>query len=305
VNRWWTYQRERFPLAAHGPLIAAFSFSAVAYSRLLRSADADAVDAAGAPPLFAALTAFTLSLVFFLQLRIADEFKDFDEDSRFRPYRAVPRGLVSLRELGVLALIAASIQTAAVVAWEPKLLFVLAGVWLYLALMSREFFAREWLKARPITYMWSHMLILPLIDFCATACDWLPHGAAPPPGMFWFLLTGFFNGCVIEIGRKLRSPADEEPGVQTYTVLWGTRGGVAAWWAVLLATAGCAAAAADRIDFMVPTAATSASLLAAAVGVGVAFVRRPDKRWAKWFEPISGVFTLATYLSLGTVPVLL
>ena len=26
--RWWIYQRERFPLLGHGPLIAAFSFSA-------------------------------------------------------------------------------------------------------------------------------------------------------------------------------------------------------------------------------------------------------------------------------------
>ena len=40
------------------------------------------------------------SPVFFLQLRIADEFKDFAEDSRFRPYRPVPRGLVTLTELG-------------------------------------------------------------------------------------------------------------------------------------------------------------------------------------------------------------
>ena len=34
-----------------------------------------------------------------LQLRLADEFKDFEEDSRYRPYRPVPRGLVSLRDL--------------------------------------------------------------------------------------------------------------------------------------------------------------------------------------------------------------
>src|SRR5262245_11209983 len=37
-HRWWTYQRERFPIFAHGALITAFSFSAVSYSALLRGA---------------------------------------------------------------------------------------------------------------------------------------------------------------------------------------------------------------------------------------------------------------------------
>ena len=35
-NRWWIYQRERFPILAHGVLITVFSSSAVSYSRLLR-----------------------------------------------------------------------------------------------------------------------------------------------------------------------------------------------------------------------------------------------------------------------------
>jgi hypothetical protein len=36
ANRWWIYQRERFPLLAHSPVIAAFSLSAVSYSALVR-----------------------------------------------------------------------------------------------------------------------------------------------------------------------------------------------------------------------------------------------------------------------------
>lgn len=35
-SRWWIYQRERFPIFAHGMLIAAFSFCMVAYSALAR-----------------------------------------------------------------------------------------------------------------------------------------------------------------------------------------------------------------------------------------------------------------------------
>ena len=89
--RWWTYQKERFPIFKHGILVAAFSSSAIAFSALLGG---------GGPQWSAFFVAFLSSLIFFLQLRIADEFKDAEEDAKYRPYRAVPRGLVSLRELG-------------------------------------------------------------------------------------------------------------------------------------------------------------------------------------------------------------
>src|ERR1043165_2887292 len=103
MNRWWIYQRERFPIFGHGPLILAFSFSAVSYSRMLRGV-------AGFPPVLPTVVAFVSCFFFFLQLRIADEFKDKVEDGRFRPYRPVPRGLVTLRQLGVVFVLAAGIQ---------------------------------------------------------------------------------------------------------------------------------------------------------------------------------------------------
>ncbi|MEI8196373.1 MAG: hypothetical protein WCI73_10730, partial [Phycisphaerae bacterium] len=80
MSRWWIYQRERFPIAGHGPLILAFSFSAVSYSRMLRGVP-------GLPALIPAAIAIVSCFLFFLQLRIADEFKDFTEDSQYRPYR--------------------------------------------------------------------------------------------------------------------------------------------------------------------------------------------------------------------------
>ena len=85
---------------------------------------------------------------------------------------------------------------------EPSLVPLLALTWGYLALMSKEFFVRDWLKARPITYMWTHMLIVPLVDFYTTATDWLVAGTSVPhSGLIWFLIVSFFNGIVIELGR--------------------------------------------------------------------------------------------------------
>ena len=301
-NRWWIYQRERFPLAAHAPLVAAFSFSAVAYSALLRGES-------GLPALGTFLVAFLSALLFFLQLRIADEIKDYDEDCRFRPYRPVPRGLIRLRELAVLG-VASGIAQLLLALWLfPPLIMLLLLVWAYLALMSHEFFVRDWLKTHPVTYLWSHMLIMPLIDLYVSACDWLVStgGAglhAMPHGLIWFLLVSFFNGVVIEIGRKIRAPADEEVGVETYSALWGARRALAAWLGALGLTAIFALLAAWRIDFLLPVLLVLLLLLAAALWAARHFLAQSLPGSGKRFELIAGLWTLAMYLSLGAAPFL-
>ncbi len=297
-NRWWIYQRERFPLLAHGPLVAAFSFSAVCFSALLRG-DTQL------PPLTSLLVAFFTALFFFMQLRIADEFKDFEEDSRYRPYRPVPRGLVTLGDLGMLGGLLAALQLLMALLLSPGLALWLMVVWVYFGLMSREFFLREWLKARPITYLWSHMLIMPLIDLYATACDWFVAGSGLPGGLYWFLLVSFFNGVVIEIGRKIRAPADEEDGVDTYTFLWGRKIAVLAWMSALGLTASCALIAAALIGFTGVVAAVLCLMLVIATLVSLRFLHTPVGTNARWFETVSGVWTLLMYLTLGAVPLLL
>lgn len=296
LRKWWTYQAERFPLVAHGPLIAAFSFCAVAYSGLLREQE-------GWPSWRPVLVAFVSCLLFFLQLRIADEFKDFEEDAKFRPYRAVPRGLVSLRELGVVFALCGTLQLALALWLEPRLLVLLTITWAYLALMSKEFFVRRWLAGRPVLYMVSHMAIMPLIDLYATSTDWLVAGQPRPPGgLIWFLFASLFNGMVIEIGRKVRSPDDEEDGVQTYSALWGRRNALLAWWGVLLAAWACAMAAAARIDFVGPMVVVFVIFATLSVVTCRRFLADPHKGRGKRLEQLSGVWTLALYLGLGLLP---
>ena len=296
VNRWWLYQRERFPMLAHSPVILAFSLSAVGYSALLRGAHS-------LPGWKPCLVAFASSFLSFLQLRIADEFKDFEEDSKFRPYRPVPRGLVSLRDLARVWAGCIAVQLALCLWLFPRNLWLLAATWIYLALMTKEFFARRWLKARPVVYMVSHMAIMPLVDFYATACDWAPAGCSrPPAGLLWFLLVSFFNGMVVEIGRKIRVPQDEETGVGTYTVLWGTHRAVLVWLLVMTTAAGLACVAAREIRFGEPVAAILAAVILVATGLGLQFLRSQEPGEGKRLETMAGVWSLVLYLSLGVLP---
>lgn len=294
LGRWWVYQRERFPLAAHGPLILAFSFCAVSFSAHLRGC--------GWPSAVAVVVAFITSLLFFLQLRIADEFKDAQDDARWRPYRPVPRGLVRLVELGWVFVGAAVIQLTLALCWHPPLVLVLLIAWAYLAAMSVEFGCRAWLKRHPIAYLASHMLIMPLVDLYATACDWSPQGAAPPIGLLPFLAASFANGVVIELGRKLRSPADEEPGVETYTALWGVRRAVAAWWLMVVATAVLATGAAGCAGAALPVGAVLAAGALAALLLAGWFIGRQRSGDGRRLELAAGLWTLLLYGALGFIP---
>lgn len=293
--RWWIYQRERFPLVGHTPVIAAFSLAAVGYSILVR----------GSSSLPSALTiavAFTCSVLFFLQLRLADEFKDFEEDRLYRPYRPVPRGLITLRELAFVWVGSLLLQFLSTVWLSARLLPLLVAVWVYQLLMSKEFFCRDWLKRHPAAYMLSHMVIMPLIFLFASACDWVRAGYTwPKQGLLWMMAVNFFVGMVIEIGRKIRAPIDEEHGVETYSLLWGRVAAVLAWLATMAASALAAYPAARSIQF-VPIEFVLLPVIVACVFAGVTFLTHNRAGGGKRIEAVSGVWALLMYLGMGPLP---
>lgn len=292
MNRWYVYQKERFPFIAHGPLIAAFSACAVSFSSLLRGSPS--------PTICMFLTAFVVCLLMFLQLRIADEFKDNAEDTRWRPYRPVPRGLVKLSELRIIFIVCAIIQLALVLLLDSRLIVILLIAWTYLALMSVEFFCRDWLKKRPVIYLLSHMGIMPLVDLFATSCEWLPRGSTVPEGIIWFLTASFTNGIVIEIGRKLRQAQDEETGVETYSRLWGKSAAAIVWLIAMGTTLVLASVAAFQIGFSTPVIISLLMVFAYALFESIRFIR--GNRSGKSLEMISALWTLVLYLMLGLVP---
>ncbi len=293
--RLWLYQAERFPLLKHGVLIASFSASAVCLSALLRGQTQF-------PSADALLVSFALLLTLFLQLRIADEFKDADDDRRFRPQRPVPRGLVTLKELAVIGITAGIFQAAIILTYHPPLLFILLAVWAYMALMSAEFLVSTWLKSRLFLYMTSHMLIMPLIDFLATACDWFAEGASVPAGLIWFLIISFFNGVIIELGRKTWAPDMEIPGVESYSASWGMRKALCVWGGAIAASLICALIIAHHIGFVMGAVPVFSGLALMALVTAFSLSKQKTKKAAARLENISGLWVFCIYLFLGIIP---
>jgi len=291
ANRWWTYQRERFPVFVFGVFVAAMSFGVLVASSVARGA--------GAPSWKSFVVAFVCTFLVFLQLRIADEHKDFEDDAAARPYRPVQRGLVTLRELRLVAALTVVVQVAVVLWLELRLLWLLGALLVYLALMAVEFFVPVWLKARPLAYLLSHQVILPLIYLFVSACDWQAAGAAPPSILAWILCMSYCSGMVVEIGRKIRVPGDEEEGVETYSALWGRRGAVAAWLAVMFLSGLFAVLVGGRIGIEAPMAGVVAVCFAGAVVLAWRFLRTEQTGWGGRIETMAGVWTVVIHAAFA------
>jgi 4-hydroxybenzoate polyprenyltransferase len=262
----------------------------------------------GTPDFVAILVAVLVLFGFFFQLRVADEHKDHDEDTKYRPERPVPRGLVTLSELRTVAFIVAGLQIVltAWLGWTPLVLLFL--VWAWMAVMTKEFFAPKALKKRPILYMVSHMMIMPLIDLYATAADWAPMGLGGHEGfaltLGGFLVLSLVNGTVLEIARKSWAPEQEREGVETYSKLWGAgAAGVAVMTVVLAGLAVSAfvhARSGAAVVFLFGLLLVSAYAAYAALD----YAGTPTPKTVKRMETAAGVFVLANYLLLGVLPLL-
>jgi len=295
--RFYIYQKERFPFLGHGILISVFSFSAISFARL-------SAGKSGFIPLERYIGVAIMCFLLFLLLRIADEFKDEEDDIKYRAHLPVPRGLIRLSELKALAIATLLIQLLLQLWLFPKMIGLYLVVLIYLALMSKEFFIPEWLKKQPIAYVGSHMLIIPLVDIYASGADWFLEGTGAPFGLIYFFGVSFLNGVVLEIGRKIRIPEEESEGVKTYSSMLGAKKATVLWMAFLGLTLMVSLLAYQTVD----SSQIGKTILYSAFGLcalpALFFLFQSKKIWAKGIEITSALWTLIMYLTLGAMPMI-
>lgn len=276
-------------------MVTAFSFSAIAYSRICRGA-------AGFIPSRTFLGGIFITMTLFLLVRIFDEFKDREEDAQFRPHLPVPRGLVSLSELKTVGFIVAALQILVQVWLFPSMLPFYGLVIAYLMLMGKEFFVADWLKAHPFFYVTSHMFIIPLVDIYASGLDWFLAGVAPPTGLVFFFIVSYFNGVVLEVGRKIRAPEAEE--INTYSTMLGVQKAVLLWVGTLVLTLFAAFAAAWHAGYGWMGIGTLGLVFVVCATQAIAMWQKPLPVNGKRLEYASVLWSISMYLLLGGIPML-
>ena len=243
IKNFKIYLNERFPLGKNSIFVLIFTLSGYIYTGLLYNSkiinQIFSKEIKVPMPWHKIVALFIIIFMFFLQLRITDEFKDYEEDLKYRAYRPVQRGVVTLKALGKIGIATVIIQIILAYVIDFKIIYFMIIVWFYMFLMAKEFFIKEWLTKRILIYALSHVVIMIFITLViVNATQYIVLGEAENIFKFvalqWYrhnidialipLFTlNYLNGIVLEIGRKTRRADEEEHGVQTYSKLWGKK----------------------------------------------------------------------------------
>ena len=254
IKNFKIYLNERFPLGKNSFFVLIFTLSGYIYTGLLYnskiiksilSKEVNRVPLLWGKEIdkipiiwYKLFPLFIIIFMIFFQLRITDEFKDYEEDLKYRPYRPVQRGIISLKALGKIGLATVIVQIILVHFINPKLIYFMLLVWIYMFLMTKEFFIKNWLTERILIYALSHvviMIFIILVIVKGTGYILQDHFSETLYlllekyeknifiGLIPLFALNYLNGIVLEIGRKTRKADEEEHGVQTYSKLWGRK----------------------------------------------------------------------------------
>lgn len=207
IKKWYTYQKERFPIATYGLYILCLSFAAFFYNTKMLEIESN---------VGVFITMFVVAFLQFLMVRIIDEFKDYEEDKKYRPYRPVPRGLIKLKELRTLFVICIIIQFVLTLIVNPFSLIFLLVLWIMFILMTKSFFMKKLVDKHILLEVALDEILLP------TLMLYLSSFIKLDITILWrLLLLSYVVSWIIEIARKVRCKKDEEKGVKTYTAVFG------------------------------------------------------------------------------------
>ena len=206
-KKWYTYQKERFPVIVYGLYILCLTFATFFYNTKMLEVESSV-------GIF--IVMFVVAFLQFLMVRIIDEFKDYDEDKKYRPYRPVPRGLIKLQELRVLFVICVLIQLILTLIVNPFSFIFLIVLWIVFILMTKGFFIKKVLDKHILLEVAFDEIMLPVIIL------YLASFIKIDMSILWrLLLLSYVVSWIIEIARKVRCKKDEEKGVKTYTAVFG------------------------------------------------------------------------------------
>jgi 4-hydroxybenzoate polyprenyltransferase len=168
--------------------------------------------------------------------------------------------------------------------------------------MTVEFGIPKWLKKRPTIYLLSHMMLLPLIDLYATAVEWLPRGGMFSFGIMLYMVSSFCDGTVVEVGRKLRAPENEEYGVDTYTQIWGPKRAMVVWLLAITISGSSTVLAGFHVGVGYVIMIVLSPLYFLAISTAIKFAKIPSPKNAKIFTILPGVWMILMHTMLGLLP---
>ena len=288
LKKWYTYQKERFPILIYGTYmltVVLAVFFVANYLKYQNDFSKDKLEWIIIVPMFA------VSFLQFLMIRIVDEFKDYEEDCKYRPYRPVPRGLVSLKELGVIFVICAIIQV--VVSCVYTNFIPLIPVWIFFFIMSKGYFMKRFIDKHLLFEVALDEILMPLLAVYLIGFVDI-NILVNSPLIYVFLFLTYIIAWIVEIARKIRCKEDEEKGVRTYTAVLGIKKATSLLWFL------------ETILFVLQMVLLWSKniylpiIVFVLIGIiNVLFMVKQNKKMAKLTELSANIYIMIVYLSMA------
>ena len=300
-KKWYTYQKERFPVLMYGTYILAIVFATYCY--VLNTMRLITIDntliIAKQFKFIEILPIFAVTFLQFLMVRIIDEFKDYDEDYKFRPYRPVPRGLISLKELKVLFTICVILQVIITCMVNPFALIYLLLVWTFFAVMSKSFFIKKIVDKHVLLEVALDELLMPILILYISKFIGFVNPIYSMEinisfvNLIPFMIMTYIVSWVVEVARKIRSKEQEEKGVKTYTAVFGINKAILLLTIleVILAFTQYTILGKSKIIIII------LELIIISI-ININFVKKKDKKSAKITELFANIYIFIVYVSL-------
>ena len=228
--------------------------------------------------------------LFMLQLRMADEIKDFDKDSKAFPERLLSRGVISLHTIRIILYSTITVELLLSFSLGSSSLMWMVILQVWGNLMAKEFFCKKFLDEQVAISLILHQLILiPLAIYSA-----LPfigdENVFANTSIYPALLYSTLIYTVYELARKTWSADRENENADSYTRFWGIKGAVITQMiivAIILATM-------ERLVIAVPTVYQIIAFVLGLlhVGVLVGFKMKPTRKMSKMVETTGSVLLL-------------
>lgn len=308
-KKWYIYQKERFPILTFALYIFCIVFAIFCVSNYFGKLNYESAikglifDVATEPykiDYYKLIPMFIVAFLQFLMIRIVDEFKDYEEDCKYRPYRPVPRGLITLKELKILFIICVILQFVITYIFEPIAIFPLLIVWVFFAIMSKGFFIKKFLDKHILVEVALDELLMPILVLYLSyfASYTIPINSVNFHVNYldiWiFLLMTYIVSWIVEVARKIRCKEDEEKGVKTYTAIFGIGGAIFILFIL------------ETLLMIIQAFILGKQYLAIIVVIyilvniiNVLFLKIKTKKTAKLVELSANIYIIIAYLSLG------
>lgn len=248
------------------------------------------------PDLWWMLPGVLAVISFFFRLRVFDEIKDFEIDTKNHPHRILQSGKIQKKHLIVIAVFGTLLEfTWSLLSGIPVLICWAIALG-YSLLMRYEFFVGKFLNRYLLLYAFTHMLVMPLIIL------WIYSAFHPRLEILFpyyiLAILSLFSGFSFEIARKIHAPQAERPGIDSYSGSIGYKPAIVLVLAILLGGVLIQVYLLGFIYARLWTYFLIGIIFLFALLLYINNMVKPDEKSLRSAEKIVSLFMLASYVSI-------